>query len=64
MCAQVAQGHIGRQLTANELARGGREQNLPAMPHRQQASGVIEQRADVVIASLRDHAAVERHTDA
>jgi len=64
MGAKIAQAEAVRQLVPDQLARGRGEQDLPAVASCEQARGTVEQRSDVVVAALLDHAAVERHTHA
>ena len=62
--AEVTQTDARRQTVAHQFARRRRQQDLPAVPGREQARDAIEQRPDVVIAALLDGAGVQRHAHA
>jgi hypothetical protein len=56
--AQVAQQRLGRELLADQLGRRQREQDLPAMPGRQQPCDAVEGWAEVIAVALLGHATV------
>ena len=62
MRAQVAQAYLRRQVVAQQLAGGVREQNLPAMPYRQQPRHLVKRRAEVVAVALVGCSGVQYRT--
>ena len=61
MFAQVMERCLVRQIIGNQIVGRVREQDLPAMPQRQDAGDPVEGRAEVVAVTFFGHSSVERH---
>ena len=64
MLAQVAQGDGGWQMVAHQLGGRLREEDVTAVPSRQQAGHAVHRRSEVVSVPLVRRARVQRHPHA